>query len=124
MPLESVLAAKAIPGKPELQVREWPAGQATLFYQLDDAAFLPGASIVVTCECSWDGGQTWPYRTEDPFVGGAKSRSGAPPSVTLGPFREADGADPLNGRISNPTHVRLSIVSARGLPVCGLSMRV
>ena len=122
-PMRRIFASALIVVPQISSVQVWPTSHKTVRYALDDAVFLAPTQVHVTMECSWDGGQTFPWSTSDTWTGGAKSRSGHSPSVELGPFEVGDGAGGQS--INNPTHVRYTIADANGtIPICGLVMKV
>jgi hypothetical protein len=100
-------------------VRRWPVASEALLLVLDDTQFTdPTRGVRVLIQLSWDGKATWPYEDRNEWMGGAKDRHGNPPSVLLGPFRVADGTP--EGRINNPTHVRLFAEPITGPVTVGL----
>lgn len=103
-------------------VQSWPEGADTVRVELGDTLFLPGTACLVTIEISRDGGATWQLAQAIPWVGGAKSRTGASPSIELGPYTvfAPTRADPLAMRIDNPGHYRVHIEPTRGSPVVGI----
>ena len=96
--------------------KQWPAIVEKVRFGLDDAEFTdPGQKIRIGMQCSWDGGQTWPYQDLNEWTGGAKARDGASPSVVLGPFLRGPDRE-----IQNPTHVRFMAEPVEGTPTVGL----
>lgn len=96
--------------------RAWPGSLQSFKLTLLDANFTsPSDAVELTIDFSWDGGTTWPYHSVDNWVGGTKSRSGASPSVAIGPFMKNDA-------VNNPTHGRANIRATAGSPNVGLTL--
>ena len=109
MALRQVFQRQTISGPVGPVVKRWPVGIEAIQFQLDDLQFTnPALAVQIRLQCAWDGETgPWLFTDDTTWIGGAKSRSGASPSVTLGPFQR-------NAGIVNPTHVRFFAQPAAG----------
>lgn len=116
MALTQIFAPTLISAQVGPAFRRWPAGIDAVRFVLDDTQFTdPALSVQIIMDLSWDNKATWPYRDgPNTWVGGAKSRTGASPGVTLGPFMINDPNNPGTPIHNNPTHVRFFARPAPG----------
>lgn len=111
---ETILVKQIVNTKVSTVPVDWPA-EDRLKIQLLDSDFTDAATeIKVTVQASWDKGSTYRWSDTTIWQGGAKARDGASPSLTLGPFLGSDG------KVNNPTTLKIHMEPNKGTPTLGL----